>query len=85
MNYPTTYERYHVYTSTDTLPTVCESLEIALQLVSSFAAGTIAHVERVVEMHTVYQVYGTAIMPLPAAPLPAVSTQSNQITHVRKA
>ena len=85
MHYPVTYERYHVYQSTSATPTVCETLPIAVQLLSSFPAGSIAHVERVVETHTVFAVYGTVINPLPSPPATTINTQSNQITHVRKA
>ena len=84
MNYPVTYERYYVYSATDTLPTVCENLQIALQHMSTFPAGTIAHVEKVVETHTIHQIYGTATNPLPSPTNPSISTQSNQITHIKK-
>lgn len=83
MTYPTTYERYHVYQSTSATPIVCETLPIALQLMSSFAAGTIGHVEKVVETHTVYAIYGTATNPLPPAPNPVIPTNSAQITHIK--
>lgn len=84
MNYPVTYERYHVYNSSATLPTICDTLQLAIQLVSSFPVGTIAHVERVVERHEVYQVFGTALMPLPSPPTTPIPTQTNQITHIKK-
>ena len=84
MHYPSTRETYHVYSTTDSLPTVCENLQIALQHMSTFPAGTIAHVEKVVETHTIHQIYGTATNPLPSPPNASIPTQSNQITHIKK-
>ena len=84
MHYPSTRETYHVYQSTSTEPTVCETLAIAVQLLSSFPAGSIAHVEKVIETHTIYAVYGTATNPLPSPPNPAISIISNQLTHLKR-
>lgn len=82
MPYPMTYERYHVTTSAQTAPTVCHSLPIALQLLSSLPVGTVARVERVVETHVVYDVYGTAENPLPAPPASPISTHTMGISHI---
>lgn len=80
--YPITYETYHVLESTTTQPIVFQTLQLAQQYLSGLPAGSIAHVEKVVETHYVYAVYGTAQSPLPIATthIPVVK---EQITHYK--
>lgn len=80
--YPVTYETYHVYQSTTTLPVVCESLEIAMQFLSTLTG--IAHVEKVVSTHSVLNVFGTALNPLPSAPSTAIPFNQISINHLNR-
>lgn len=83
-HYPVTFETYHIVTSTATQPIICESLAIALQTLSTLSSGTIAHVERVVSTHHMYQIYGTSQSPLPPAPVKAMTTKTLMVEHIHK-
>ena len=80
--YPITYETYHVLESTATQPIVFQTLPLAKQYLSSLATGSIAHVEKVIETHYVYAVYGTVQNPLPT-PANPIATIQQQITHYK--
>lgn len=83
-HYPITLESYHIVTTTATQPIICESLAIALQTLSTLPSGTVAHVERVVSTHHMYQIYGTLQSPLPPVPVKVMATKKLMVEHIHK-
>ena len=82
MNYPITYERYHVVPSNSTQPIVCHNLPIALQYIASLPSGSMVRIEKVVETHVIYSVYGVADNPMPTKPVVEIPTVHVSIQHV---